>query len=122
MRGTSSPWHSSSPLRGPPWAGPLDSGARPAVLTPALTGGSALITGGAGFIGSHLARALLNGGWRVHVLDDLSTGRLENILPLEANPHFAFTVDSALKRAAMAPLVTQADVVFHLAAAVGVRL
>jgi len=87
-----------------------------------LTAGSALITGGAGFIGSHLARALLDGGWRVHVLDDLSTGRLENILALKTNPHFAFTIDSALNRAAMVPLVAQADVVFHLAAAVGVRL
>ncbi len=87
-----------------------------------MTAGSALITGGAGFIGSHLARALLDGGWRVHVLDDLSTGRLENILALKTNPHFAFTIDSALNRAAMVPLVAQADVVFHLAAAVGVRL
>ena len=82
----------------------------------------ALITGGAGFIGSHLAAALLDGGWRVHVLDDLSTGRRRNTGPLEGRPDFAFTQGSATDAAVMAQVVGEADVVFHLAAAVGVRL
>ena len=84
--------------------------------------GRALITGGAGFIGSHLAEALLGRGWQVHVLDDLSTGSAENVQHLVGRPGFTLTVGSALDRAIVAPLVATADVVFHLAAAVGVRL
>ncbi len=82
----------------------------------------ALITGGAGFIGSHLAEALLDRGWQVAVLDDLSTGCLENVQPLTRRPGFTLIVGSAMNRDTMAPLVDSADVVFHLAAAVGVRL
>ena len=82
----------------------------------------ALITGGAGFIGSHLAEALLNAGHRVAVLDDLSTGRLENIDPLMSRPGFTFSVDSVRNEAVLNPLIDEADVIFHLAAAVGVRL
>jgi UDP-glucose 4-epimerase len=81
-----------------------------------------LITGGAGFIGSHLSDALLARGDAVHVLDDLSTGRLQNIEHLERNPGFATTVASVNELATMTPLVAEADVVVHLAAAVGVRL
>jgi len=84
--------------------------------------GRALITGGAGFIGSHLAEGLLGRGWEVHVLDDLSTGSPENVQHLVGRPGFTLTVGSALDRAIVAPLVATADVVFHLAAAVGVRL
>jgi len=84
--------------------------------------GRALITGGAGFIGSHLAEALLGRGWQVHVLDDLSTGSPENVQHLVGRPGFTLTVGSALDRAIVAPLVATTDVVFHLAAAVGVRL
>ena len=81
-----------------------------------------LITGGAGFIGSHLAEALLEQGHQVMVLDDLSTGRMENIAHLEADERFSCTIGSATNDALVATLVQQADVVFHLAAAVGVRL
>jgi UDP-glucose 4-epimerase len=82
----------------------------------------ALITGGAGFIGSHLAEALLDAGHRVAVLDDLSTGRLENIEPLMSRSGFTFTIDSVRNEAVLNPMVDEADVIFHLAAAVGVRL
>ena len=81
-----------------------------------------LITGGAGFIGSHLADALLARGEKVHVIDDLSTGRMENIAHLKGRPGFAYTIDSIHNRALLAELVDGADVVYHLAAAVGVRL
>jgi UDP-glucose 4-epimerase len=81
-----------------------------------------LITGGAGFIGSHLAEALLTRGDEVAVLDDLSTGRLENIAHLTAWPGFSCTVGSVTNEPLVANLVDQCDVVFHLAAAVGVRL
>jgi UDP-glucose 4-epimerase len=81
-----------------------------------------LITGGAGFIGSHLAEELLEGGERVHALDDLSTGAMENIRHLRDNPRFTYTVDSAASPAVVAELVDEADVVYHLAAAVGVDL
>jgi UDP-glucose 4-epimerase len=81
-----------------------------------------LVTGGAGFIGSHLADLLLEGGHNVHVLDDLSTGRPENIEHLTTHPGFDLTVASVTERGAFARLVGQADVVVHLAAAVGVRL
>ena len=82
----------------------------------------ALITGGAGFIGSHLAEALLERGDDVAIIDDLSTGRMENVQHLKAWPRFAYTIDTIQNRAVMAELVDNADVVFHLAAAVGVRL
>jgi UDP-glucose 4-epimerase len=81
-----------------------------------------LLTGGAGFIGSHLADALVARDHYVHVLDDLSTGRIENIEHLVPNPRFDLTVASVTERGVFAGLVGQADLVVHLAAAVGVRL
>jgi nucleoside-diphosphate-sugar epimerase len=81
-----------------------------------------LITGGAGFIGSHLAEALLERGDEVVVLDDLSTGSLQNIAELTAWPGFSFTIGSVTHEKLVADLVGQCDVVVHLAAAVGVRL
>ncbi len=82
----------------------------------------ALVTGGAGFIGSHLAEGLLDRDWQVDALDDLSTGSVENVEHLSKRPGFAFTLGSAMDWDTVAPLVATADVVFHLAAAVGVRL
>ncbi|GIU95544.1 MAG: UDP-glucose 4-epimerase [Gaiellaceae bacterium] len=82
----------------------------------------ALITGGAGFIGSHLAERLLDEGWEVWALDDLSTGSLENIEHLRDRPEFHLVVDSVLHWSAVNELVYKCDVVYHLAAAVGVRL
>ena len=82
----------------------------------------ALITGGAGFIGTHLAQALLERDYDVQVIDDLSTGSLENIQHLKSHPRFSYVIDSALNQPVMAELVDRADAVFHLAAAVGVRL
>ncbi len=81
-----------------------------------------LITGGAGFIGSHLSDAYIQRGDEVFVLDDLSTGRMENILHLKPHPRFHYTIDSVHHRSVVAELVDQCDVVFHLAAAVGVKL
>jgi UDP-glucose 4-epimerase len=81
-----------------------------------------LITGGAGFIGSHLADELLARGGRVHVLDDLSTGSIDNIGHLKGKPGFSYTIDSAAMTPVVAELVDEADVVYHLAAAVGVEL
>jgi UDP-glucose 4-epimerase len=83
-----------------------------------MTGMRFLVTGGAGFIGSHLCEALLERGDRVHVLDDLSTGSIENIRHLRGEPRFEYTIDSA----ANGRLVDEADAVYHLAAAVGVDL
>jgi UDP-glucose 4-epimerase len=82
----------------------------------------AFITGGAGFIGSHLAEALVAGGHRVSVLDDLSTGSIQNIEHLKAHPSFRYTVDSVTNEPLLAELIDDCDVVFHLAAAVGVKL
>ena len=82
----------------------------------------ALITGGAGFIGSHLAETLILQGHDVIVLDDLSTGRLQNIAHLSNRPGFRCVIGSVTDARAVAPLVEQSDVVFHLAAAVGVKL
>ncbi len=82
----------------------------------------ALITGGAGFIGSHLSEALLERGWTVEVVDDLSTGCIENIRHLKGHPHFTYVLDSVMNRSLMLELVDRTDVIFHLAAAVGVRL
>jgi UDP-glucose 4-epimerase len=81
-----------------------------------------LITGGAGFIGSHLADELLERGDQVHVLDDLSTGSIDNMRHLKGKPGFEYTIDSAANAPIVAELVDSADVVFHLAAAVGVQL
>jgi UDP-glucose 4-epimerase len=81
-----------------------------------------LITGGAGFIGSHLADELISRGHRVHVLDDLSTGSIDNIQHLKGQEEFGYTIDSATNERLMAELVDAADVVYHLAAAVGVEL
>ena len=81
-----------------------------------------LITGGAGFIGSHLADCLLGDGHRVHLLDDLSTGSMENIRHLKQQPKFGYTIDSSSAPATVAELVDEADVIYHLAAAVGVEL
>lgn len=81
-----------------------------------------LITGGAGFIGSHLAEALLARGDSVAVIDDLSTGSIRNIEHLKEHKHFRYTIGSVMDMPVLAELVDDADVVFHLAAAVGVRL
>src|SRR5580698_5763502 len=81
-----------------------------------------LITGGAGFIGSHLSEALIARGDEVFVLDDLSTGSVENIRHLKTNPRFHYVFDSIANKQLLAEMVDEADVIFHLAAAVGVRL
>ncbi|MGE3274575.1 MAG: GDP-mannose 4,6-dehydratase [Vicinamibacterales bacterium] len=81
-----------------------------------------LITGGAGFIGSHLAEALLDAGHDVALLDDLSTGAIDNISHLRDRPGLTYTIDSVFNDRLVAELVDRADVVFHLAAAVGVKL
>jgi len=81
-----------------------------------------LITGGAGFIGSYLAEACLARGDEVYVIDDLSTGSLDNIKPLAANPMFHFVNDTILNRDAMLELTGICDAIVHLAAAVGVKL
>jgi nucleoside-diphosphate-sugar epimerase len=83
---------------------------------------SALITGGAGFIGSHLAERLLANDWEVFALDDLSTGSERNVAHLRGRRDFHLIVDSVLKSSVVNELVHRCDVVFHLAAAVGVRL
>ena len=81
-----------------------------------------LITGGAGFVGSHLAEALLARGDTVYVLDNLSTGSIDNIEHLKSDRRFHYVVDSMMNEPVVAELIDRADVVFHLAAAVGVRL
>ncbi|MCC7241867.1 MAG: GDP-mannose 4,6-dehydratase, partial [Acidobacteria bacterium] len=81
-----------------------------------------LITGGAGFIGSHLAEALLEAGHEVFALDNLSTGCIDNIAHLKGHPRFHYTIDSVFNEPLVAELVDRASVVFHLAAAVGVKL
>jgi len=82
----------------------------------------ALVTGGAGFIGSHLAEALLSQGHHVTVVDDLSTGRFRNIAHLTEHPMFSFAIETITNETVMDRLASQCDVIFHLAAAVGVRL
>jgi UDP-glucose 4-epimerase len=82
----------------------------------------ALITGGAGFIGSHLADYLVASGWGVEIVDDLSTGRIENIEHLKGKPGFSFFQDTVMNQKLMAELIDRSDIVFHLAASVGVRL
>jgi UDP-glucose 4-epimerase len=81
-----------------------------------------LITGGAGFIGSHLSDLLLEQGHRVHILDDLSTGSMANIRHLKDEPNFDYTVESCASPRVVAELVDEADLIYHLAAAVGVEL
>jgi nucleoside-diphosphate-sugar epimerase len=81
-----------------------------------------LITGGAGFIGSHLSESLLTEGKEVFVIDDLSTGSLSNIAHLQDNPKFHFTKGSILNSADLEPLVDQVNFIYHFAAAVGVEL
>ena len=81
-----------------------------------------LITGGAGFIGSHLSEALLAQGEEVFILDDLSTGSVENIRHLKTNNRFHYVFDSIMNKHLLAEMVDESDVIFHLAAAVGVRL
>lgn len=81
-----------------------------------------LLTGGAGFIGSHLAELLLAQGHAVSIVDDLSTGSFDNISHLRSNPAFSYVIDTVMNERLMAELIDQADVVFHLAAAVGVKL
>jgi UDP-glucose 4-epimerase len=81
-----------------------------------------LITGGAGFIGAHLAEALIAAGKEVAVMDDLSTGSLDNLASLRGHPRFHFTEGSVQDEAALVPLVERMDFVYHLAAAVGVDL
>ena len=81
-----------------------------------------LITGGAGFIGSHLSDAYIARGDEVFVIDDLSTGSIENITHLKGHPRFHYTIDTVHNHPVLAELVDRCDVVFHLAAAVGVKL
>ncbi|OQY30172.1 MAG: nucleoside-diphosphate sugar epimerase [Candidatus Cloacimonetes bacterium 4572_55] len=81
----------------------------------------ALITGGAGFIGSHLAENLLKRDWEVNIIDDLSTGTFENIAHLENEKKFSYTIDTIMDIKVMEELVDRADVIYHLAAAVGVQ-
>jgi UDP-glucose 4-epimerase len=82
----------------------------------------ALITGGAGFIGSHLCDRLLEAGHRVTAIDDLSTGRLANIAHLEGAPGFQFVHETIMQEVVMDRLVSECDVIYHLASAVGVEL
>ena len=82
----------------------------------------ALITGGAGFIGSHLAERLLRDGHEVAVLDNLSTGSIDNISHLKNTPAFSYAIDSVTNESLLAEMIDRSDVVFHLAAAVGVKL
>src|SRR6266480_2450246 len=81
-----------------------------------------LITGGAGFIGSHLAESIADSGEKVTIIDDLSTGAIENIEHLKGRDGFRYVLDTVMNRSLMAELVDDADVILHLAAAVGVRL
>ena len=81
-----------------------------------------LITGGAGFIGSHLAEALLERGDEVFVLDNLSTGSIDNIGHLKGRPRFHYTIDTITNEPLLAELIDRCDTVVHLAAAVGVKL
>lgn len=83
---------------------------------------SILITGGAGFIGSHLADALIARGDRVAIIDDLSTGAVANIRHLKGHPNFSYTLDTIANEAVLAELIDESDAVVHLAAAVGVQL
>jgi len=82
----------------------------------------ALITGGAGFIGSHLAEALLKAGHEVDIIDNLSTGSIRNITHLKTQPKFKYVIDTLTNEPVLAELIDRNDVIFHFAAAVGVKL
>lgn len=82
----------------------------------------ALITGGAGFVGSHLAEALLGAGHQVMVIDNLSTGSMDNIRHLKSQDRFEYVIETIENEGLLAELIDAADVVFHMAAAVGVKL
>jgi UDP-glucose 4-epimerase len=81
-----------------------------------------LITGGAGFIGSHLTEALLERGDDVYAIDNLSTGSIENIEPFKVSGRYHYKIDSVMNEPVLAELIDRVDVIYHLAAAVGVRL
>lgn len=81
-----------------------------------------LITGGAGFIGSHLSEALLARGYAVTIIDDLSTGRFENVAHLVDHPRFSFAIDTITNEIVLDRLASECGTIFHLAAAVGVKL
>ncbi len=81
-----------------------------------------LITGGAGFIGSHLAEYLIEAGNKVRIIDDLSTGSMKNIEHLKQDPSFSYVIDDCQNKNLMAELVDEAEEIYHLAAAVGVKL
>jgi UDP-glucose 4-epimerase len=81
-----------------------------------------LITGGAGFVGSHLSEALLERGDDVFILDNLSTGSIDNVVHLKTNPRFHYTIDTVANEPVLAELIDRCDIVMHLAAAVGVKL
>jgi UDP-glucose 4-epimerase len=81
-----------------------------------------LITGGAGFVGSHLADRLIKDGHEITVIDDLSTGRYSNIQHLEDTKGFRLIIDTVLNQSLMEELIRETDRVFHMASAVGVRL
>ena len=81
-----------------------------------------LITGGAGFVGSHLSEALLERGDEVFILDNLSTGSIDNVVHLKSHPRFHYTIDTVSNEPVVAELVDRCDIVIHLAAAVGVKL
>ena len=99
-----------------------ESGVATIASRPLADGVRVLITGGAGFIGSHLADALIARGCRVSIIDNLSTGRFENIRHLTSDAHFSFAIDSVTQDSVLDHLVGDCDVVFHLASAVGVEL
>lgn len=80
------------------------------------------ITGGAGFVGGHLSEAFLDGGHEVAILDDLSTGSITNIEHLKSRNGFSYTIDTVMNEGVTAEMIDRADVVVHLAAAVGVKL
>ena len=81
-----------------------------------------LITGGAGFIGSHLAEAYLNRGDHVYVIDDLSTGSIRNIEHLKVRKEFCYIIDSIMNKSVIAELIDDADIIFHLAAAKNIEI
>jgi UDP-glucose 4-epimerase len=81
-----------------------------------------LITGGAGFVGSHLSEALLERGDEVFILDNLSTGSIDNVVHLKSHPRFHYTIDTVANEPVLAELIDRCDIVVHLAAAVGVKL
>ncbi len=81
-----------------------------------------LITGGAGFVGSHLSEALLERGDEVFILDNLSTGSIDNVVHLKSHPKFHYTIDTVANEPVLAELIDRCDIVVHLAAAVGVKL